>query len=151
MHVCVCVLVVILCNASSMSVRSLSLIKHTHTHTVTAENRPCLVKITHDCHRKIVATYELQWARHFSWPLRATGILCRCIMTSRKAVPLPKPFMLQQRAGIWRMGAGYDVLRGLRVSGSGGECSWRCLSSVGSGPVILWASVSECGSIQVLF
>lgn len=49
------------------------------------------------------------------------------------------------------MGAGYDVLRGLHVSGSGGECSRRHLSSVGSGSVIRWASVSECGSIQVLF
>ena len=49
------------------------------------------------------------------------------------------------------MGAGHDVLRGLRVSGSGGECSWRPLTSVGSGTVIRWASVSECGSIQVLF
>jgi hypothetical protein len=44
----------------------------------------------------------------------------------------------------WNMevGAGHDVLRELRVSGSGGECGWRHLSSVGSGSVIRWASVS---------
>lgn len=59
--------------------------------------------------------------------------------------------MLQQWAGTWRLGAGQDVPRGIRVVGSGGERNWRRFVSVGSGTVIRLASVGECGSIQVLF